>query len=123
MKKEILVLAGVVLCMTGCSTFVNGTTQTVFVQANPSTQASCELKDSKKTYHVDAPGSVEVNRGDGPLTITCSNSVLSGVVQIEGEMDPDVVWGGHGGLVVDAMTGAYKRYPSQIIVPLGSQNK
>ena len=118
--KKIVMAVGVLLLCGGCSTVLNGTTQDVVVQTNTMDSASCELRDKKNEYSVTAPGTVTVNRGDGPLVIQCQNATGAGQIVATEIYDPTSIWLGHGGLLIDAISGAYQSYPPQIVVQMAA---
>ncbi len=118
MKKISAMLFTTLLLASGCSTIVNGTSQTVFVETNTHGSATCDLHDSKSKYQVSAPGNVVVKRGDGPLYVSCKSATHTGNTVVGEALDPTVVWAGHGGFLVDSITGAYQVYPEQIVVPM-----
>lgn len=118
MKKIVVSLVGVMLSVSGCSTLSAETMQIVDVQLSSSGTAVCELRDEKTTYHVNAPGIVEVNRGDGPLVITCMNGSATGTLQVEEDLAPSAIWAEKPGLLLDVVTGSYQQYPRQAVVPM-----
>ena len=107
------------LFLTGCGTSLTESKQVVNVQTSPASNAVCELHDNAKSYSVNAPGIVEVNQGDGPLKVSCSNATSSGEVIVQESFNPDAIWGEKPGMVLDTITGSYQRYPRNIVVPMG----
>src|SRR5262245_11415984 len=109
----------------GCASMISGTNQSLSVSTTGCPGASCQLKNSKGTWYVTAPGSVTVHRGYGDLSVTCkkegfpeaSAQVSSSTKLATGA---NVVWGvllpvGAG---VDAATGAAYDYPAEIHVTM-----
>ena len=118
----------IVLCVsglaTGCATIMTGTDQNITVVTEKNvTGAACELTDSKsaKWYVPNTPGSANVHRGDGPMSIICTktgyrNANLMMEETIAGATLGNILIGGGVGIFVDAMSGAAQRYPDQITV-------
>ncbi|NOT57563.1 MAG: hypothetical protein HOP18_23405 [Deltaproteobacteria bacterium] len=102
---------------------ISGTNESLSVATTACPGAMCQLKNSKGTWYVTAPGSVTVHRGYGDMTVTCKKEgfpdataqVSSSTKLVTGA---NVVWGlllpiGAG---VDAATGAAYDYPGEIVV-------
>ena len=120
--KKLLPLAAI-LILPACSTVVSGTTQPFTVLTAQTTGASCEMVDSKgaRWTVTDTPGTQEITKGDGPLTVTCSKSgfkTASVVVEesFAGATLGNVILGGGIGIVVDAASGAAQEYPDEVTV-------
>lgn len=113
--------------LTGCATIISGSTQNVNVQAvNAITHktipnAKCALTDAKNvTYPVPTnPGSVLIPRVYGGLNADChapgyyQQSVGAGSSFNAWTVADILFW---PGAIVDAATGAAKKYPSHITV-------
>lgn len=106
-----------------CSTITTGTTQPFTVKTAKVEGAKCEMVDSKQARWVvsDTPATVEITKGDGPLTVTCSKSgyKTTEVVVKEyfaGATLGNVILGGGVGVIVDAASGAAQEYPDEITV-------
>ena len=122
MIKKLIMSAAILLTTSACATIIEGTDQNIQISTNPSTTAQCSLKDSEMSYKMTAPGSVNVNRGDGPLNISCRSNGGSGKLNIDETLEPwflgNALLGGLIGMGIDASTGAYQQYPQSIIVPM-----
>lgn len=124
MRKFITCAAvGLICATTGCASIIKGQSQTVHVSTIPEGEAECTLRDSENhVYTVRTPGNAVVSRGDGPMTVSCNNGTLSGerVVgdEIEGWFVGNIVAGGIIGGAIDAGTGAYQKYPDDIVIHL-----
>jgi hypothetical protein len=109
---------------TGCATVTTGTDQNITVVTEKNvTGAACELTDSKsaKWYVPNTPGSANVHRGDGPMSVICTktgyrNANLMVEETVAGATLGNIILGGGIGIFVDAMSGAAQRYPDQITV-------
>jgi hypothetical protein len=115
-----LILASVLL-NTACATIITGTRQDVYI--NAAQKVNCNLVDSNNAaYAVVAPGTVNVERGDGPLHITCTDGKNKGYRSVSDGLEPwflgNLVAGGIIGVAVDASNGAYQKYPDEITINL-----
>ena len=120
-KTVILFLS--VFFLSACSTIVNGTQQSVFIDTPFVEKAVCTLKDSKSgSWHLSStPGTAIVTKGNGPMNIVCEKSGYKlGQVQIDDEFSGatlgNVILGGGVGILVDAASGAAQKYPDKITV-------
>jgi hypothetical protein len=110
--------------MTGCATVTTGTGQTVnVITERDVTGANCDLVDQAGgKWHVSStPGEVEVNKGDGPMTVVChKEGYLDGSVMVDedvtGATYGNILLGGAIGIAVDAASGAAQHYPDVITV-------
>ncbi len=125
MKKifKKLSLSGGVLLLAACSTITTGTTQPFAVNTPDADGAKCVLTDSKQAnWIVNAtPGIVEVQKGDGPMTVQCTKKGFkstSVVVEegLAGMTFGNVLLGGGIGVIVDAASGAAQEYPDAVHV-------
>mgnify|MGYP003133336586 CR=1 FL=1 len=106
------------LILSGCSSSFMDSRQVVDVRTSPAMSASCILQDNARSYNVTAPGIVEVNQGDGPLRVSCSNAASKGEAVIEESFNTDAILGEKPGMVLDTITGSYQKYPRNITVPM-----
>lgn len=126
MKKIISVTAFTtsLSLLSGCASIVSGTTQNVSVETPPVTGATCESKNNKGTWLVQAtPGSVIVHKSTQPLLVSCKKSGHKIGYQTfqsntEGMIAGNLLLGGPIGAGVDAATGAAFDYPASLIVPM-----
>ena len=108
----------------GCATVTTGTEQNItLVTEKNVTGAKCELTDakSKKWYVASTPGSANVHRGDGPMSVICEKSGyrtanLMVDETLAGATLGNILIGGGVGILVDAVSGSAQRYPDQITV-------
>lgn len=120
--KSLLPLTLCVLAA-GCSTITTGTSQPITITTAKVTGAKCELVDSKNGRWVvgDTPGTMEITKGDGPLTVSCSKSGYKTTKIIveeyfAGATLGNVILGGGIGIIVDAASGAAQEYPDEVLV-------
>ena len=124
MKKTKASLALTFACLLGaCSTITTGTTQPLTVETAKVSGAACTLTDTKgATWRVqETPQTVEVTKGDGPMTITCTKSgYKEGKVVMQevfaGATLGNVILGGGIGIIVDAASGAAQEYPDKVVI-------
>lgn len=125
--KTLLITFSSVFLLQGCATIFSKSTQTIRIQAvDIHTKeiiegCSCYITDSSGgSYLVSTnPGSAQVNRSQGTLNVTCRKD---GYRQINTSVGDDfnstslvniLFW---PGFLVDAATGAYKKYPSHYVI-------
>ncbi len=117
-------LAAAAVLSSGCATVTTGTTQSVSVITEKDVEgARCELRDSQnRRWSIpDSPGTVEVRKGDGPMTIRCKKSGFETATRVVEEVLVgatlgNVILGGGIGVVIDAVSGAAQQYPEQIVI-------
>ncbi len=121
--KNYIVLLSATAMLAGCSTITTGTTQLFGVDTPYADGASCELKDSRGSmWNIAAtPGTAEVTKGDGPMTVSCNKAGFkSASIQVEeglaGMTFGNVLLGGGIGIVVDSVSGAAQEYPDRVTV-------
>ena len=118
MKAISSTLTVTMLILSGCSSSLMDSKQVVHVRTSPDVNASCELQDNTRSYAVNAPGIIEVNQGDGPLHVSCSNGASKGETTIQESFNSDAILGEKPGLLLDTITGSYQKYPRNITVPI-----
>jgi len=130
--KKILITIFAALSLTGCATIISGTSQNINVQAidvdshNQIPAAKCVITSPKGiAYPVDGnPGSVNIPRSYGDLTINCTapnywqKSVGGGSSFNAWTLLDVLCW---PGAIVDASTGAAQDYPSHITVLMSNK--
>lgn len=129
---RLAVLLGCIAGLTGCATIFSGTTQTVNIQVvNAKTGeilegANCRVVDgSGASYTVtQSPQTITVTRGGGSLQISCRKEGFHHTETAAGDSFNFVTvanvlfW---PGLIVDAASGAYKKYPSHYVVSMSPE--
>ncbi|MGN6826923.1 hypothetical protein [Paucibacter sp. M5-1] len=76
----------------GCATITQGVKQNIALRlqteaGEPVTNVSCELANKLGRWTVQAPGSVEVKRSEGPLMISCESPEWVMAEQLSAESD------------------------------------
>lgn len=119
-----LVLGLVALGAAGCSTIVEGTSQDITLATVPSEAACSVQKNGVVIATVNkTPGRVTVEKSSTDLAVVCNKE---GYKETRGMLDSDlaaatfgnVIAGGLVGVVIDASTGANRKYDSSITVTL-----
>lgn len=129
--NKIIALAAALACfgLTGCATVFSGTTQPVHVQAidrdtnDIVTNAKCQVvaNNGSITPVGNNPGQIVVPRAFGALQTRCtSDTHRTTTLHTSQGFNPVVIadilfW---PGAIVDFVTGAAAKYPSQITVPM-----
>jgi uncharacterized protein YceK len=118
-------LAAVGVCLSGCATIVDGTTQSVSVSTAPAQGANCTLTNSQGTWYLSTPGSTVVHKTKTDLEISCSKEGYGAghvvaVAHFGGATFGNVIAGGVIGAGIDAASGANYYYDTPIMVPLGA---
>jgi len=114
---------------TGCATVVEGNKQALSVttegcDSNPESSARCHIQNKDNDVYVDAPGTVNIEKGKTDLAVNCSSSDGSakGHAILESTYEAmnagNILLGGGIGLIVDAASGAMWKYPKTISVPM-----
>ena len=124
-QLQILLLSFSVIVVSGCASMISGTNQSLSVSTTHCPGATCQLKNSKGTWYVTAPGSVTVHRGYGDMTVMCKKEGFpDATAQVASATKiataANLGWGVFlpVGAGVDAATGAAYDYPAEIIVTM-----
>lgn len=122
--RQWLVLTLGASVLSGCASITTGQDQMVSVQTPNCPAAACELSNKEGTYYInETPGTVQVNRVCGKMTVQCSRSGYDDVIltvssSLKAMTFGNIIFGGLIGAGVDAATGAACEYPSLIPVPM-----
>ena len=127
MNKNFLKLSALIalssIMLSGCATIFSGSTQNIKVQVLDS-KTSALLQDVNCTFTNQKmqafpvfgnPGSVQVQKGGGTLSVNCKkDGYKQADVKVGDSFNAVAIanilfW---PGLIVDGMSGAYKKYPS-----------
>ncbi|MDX1924170.1 MAG: hypothetical protein SFT91_02960 [Rickettsiaceae bacterium] len=118
-----------VLALTGCATMFSGSTQKINVKVVDSASgnildgAICTVTDGTMSQHTVAgnPGIVMVQRGSNGVSFSCkkegykqSNTLMGDSFNALTVLNV-VFW---PGLIVDGLSGAYKKFPSHYVVAM-----
>ena len=110
---------------TGCSTVMNGSTDSVLIAPEGCEEygrPECTVTGSGHDYATTGKMSIEANRGAGSLNVACQAGEAKGNAQGSSEVEPwvfgNILLGGVVGIVVDGVTGNLFGYPDRIAVPM-----
>lgn len=120
--KKLCVLLGTII-LTGCATIFSGTSQTINVKVvDTSNQqllsdVSCVVSDGNGVSHsiLSNPSAINVSKGSGAIRIDCKKAGYRQLNMSVGDSFNALTvvnvlfW---PGFIVDAVSGAYKKYPS-----------
>ena len=130
MNKFLIFLA--VIFLHGCATIASDRTQPITLKTTCNgeiiSDATCELNNSKGSYVVKSPGTIQVNKSFGDMSIVCKKGDASGSVVIKSSSSgmtwANILAGGGIGALVDMKTGAGYNYQNSVLVNLlGGQCK
>jgi hypothetical protein len=124
-----ILACAVSLLLTGCATIFSGTTQNINIKAvdvKTSQEVDdiiCKVTDGDGMEYpvLSNPGSVHVKRGPGALVVNCKKEGYKQLNISVGDSFNAVTlvnvlfW---PGLIVDGLSGAYKKYPSHYVVSM-----
>ena len=124
----ILLIAAV---LPGCATITTGTTQSIFVDTTPA-GAVCRFSRSDKEVGAvnPTPGMLTITKDGAPLTVICTKSgYFPNTGVLRANLEPmafgNILLGGIIGMVVDAASGADRKYDAALRITLrkvGSSN-
>ena len=131
MKYQLIVATAAAICLSGCSTIVNGSNQMVKINTGDVEGANCTAtggSDFAVNESFVTPAEVQFPRSKKTLTFECNKAGFqtgteSVVGRVEGTTAGNVLIGGGIGVGVDALTGAIYKYPDTVsitLVPVGS---
>jgi phosphoketolase len=116
-------IAALGMCVSGCASIIEGTTQNIAVTTTPKGGAKCVLTSSEGTYYVTTPGNANVHKTKHNLDVTCqldgfkdSHTVVES--HFNGATVGNVLAGGVIGIGVDAATGANYNYPENVEIAM-----
>jgi hypothetical protein len=126
MTTKFILLSFTAFAISGCSTVINGTNQSIAFQTGTVTGADCELtggSDFAVQENFKTPARIEVPRSKKALQLQCSKEgyvTASKTVnsQVEATTGGNLLIGGFIGAGVDAATGALYKYPEGVNLPL-----
>ena len=113
-----------ILSLSGCATITTGTTQSILVDTRP-IGAVCRFSRSDREVGVvnPTPGMLFITKDGAPLTVTCTKSgYYPNTGALRANFQPmafgNILLGGIVGIVVDAASGADRKYEAAITVTL-----
>ena len=124
MNAGVTLLCLVTVSLSGCATITTGTTQSILVDTTPS-GAICRFSRSDREVGVvnPTPGMLMITKDGAPLTIVCKRAGYypnTGVLRANFEPMTlgNILLGGIIGIVVDAASGADRKYDATLTVTL-----
>lgn len=129
---SLLAILGTSLLLGGCASITGGTQQSVSVETRQDTAqvsgAACELVNAKGKWFLTSPGSVQIQRSNDDLQVTCNKAGLEpGRASVTSIVKPGMVgnffFGGIIGVAIDHASGAAYDYPNMIQVMMGQMTK
>jgi hypothetical protein len=113
------------LCLAGCASVVEGTTQQIFVTTTPETGATCTASNGRGEWSLVTPATITVKKSESVLKIRCSKTGWQeGTFYAAGKMSGASLAGNmlpYVGLLnaaVDGSTGAALSYPGSYSIEL-----
>jgi len=124
-SKFIIGMIAVASLTSGCATLISGTTQSINIDTGKVAGADCVGIDKKghQFNWLNTPSSATVQKGDGPMIITCKkegyeNATVSTDETFVKASLGNIILGGGIGFLVDAASGAAQEYPVDVKVPM-----
>lgn len=123
MKISALPAATFTLALMGCSTIIEGSSQTITLNSNPS-GARCTLeRNGLAIGNVETPGGIVVEKTKDNITVVCSKDgyqtsthiLKSGVA---GATFGNIILGGGIGWAIDSASGSDNKYDDVVNVTL-----
>ena len=121
MNKIVLSLTGIML-LSGCSTIIEGSTQTVNISTGMDKQIHAVITSSGGTMPVILPQALAVNKSSNDLVINIKdgNCVLPSTTIVKSHLNPwfwgNIIFGGLIGSTTDSASGAAWEYDNNILV-------
>jgi hypothetical protein len=122
--RDILIVGALALSLGGCATIINGPSQEVTVNTNPS-GADCALDRHGETIaRVNpTPASATIDKTKYDITVVCRKAGFQEATYVDKSGIAGAVWGnfGLGGLIgwgVDSATGSDNHYDSPVNITL-----
>jgi hypothetical protein len=129
---SLLAIFATSLLLGGCASITGGSQQSVSVETRQETAqvsgAACELVNAKGKWFITSPGSVQIQRSNDDLQVTCNKPGLeAGRASVVSIVKPGMIgnffFGGIIGVAIDHASGAAYDYPNMIQVMMGQMTK
>ena len=108
MKKVFIIGLALITILTSCATILSGTKAKVTVST--STGEPANIRVDGRTYNVNGPTRIEVNRGFRASKIEAENANSYGSIDVNKKFNGTTLWnlllGGIPGFVIDGVSGA-----------------
>ena len=123
MTVRIIMLCMVFFLISGCSIFLNSTSQKIYVTTPGTTGAYCVLETEKHRYQLVTPAAVHVERTAYDIVATCNKEgYKTGYTTVKATAAARPLWDGMEpytpGISTDTVTRPVYSYPKTIRIPL-----
>jgi hypothetical protein len=121
--KKVLVLAAAAIAVSGCSSVIEGTSQTLSFESNPP-GANCSLeRNNAPIGNVTTPGGIVVQKTKHNILVTCKKEGYQDAKatlksEVAGATFGNIILGGGIGWAIDSASGADNKYNSITTVSL-----
>lgn len=132
MIKSFIFLITIFSLLSGCASVTGTPNQSISVQTRGSNgkeikEAACDLINKRGTWFITTPGTVQIQRSNDDLQITCrkegfDNGRASVISDTKDSMFGNIVLGGGIGAIVDHNNGSAYEYPSFIQITMGADS-
>ncbi len=129
--KYLYILTGLaaLTLSTGCATVVKGTDKAMSIstlgcKAESEDDIQCHINNKDNDIRIDAPGTVNVEKGSNDLAINCesANGAARGDTIVSTTYEAmnvgNIILGGGVGVIFDAASGAMWKFPAAVQVPM-----
>lgn len=127
--KKLIIVASAALALGGCSTIVDGQSQTIGVNTSP-TGARCELeREGAQIGVVDpTPGTVTIEKTKYDIIVTCSkegyqDASFVNKSDVNAATFGNIIIGGGIGWAIDSATGSDNKYQGTVSVTLAKDGE
>jgi hypothetical protein len=120
----------IISLLSACASVTGTTGQSISVQTRGKNgkevkDAACDLTNSKGTWYVTTPGSIQIRRSNDDMQVICRKDGLdtgraSVVSDTKGSMFGNILLGGGIGAIVDHNNGSAYEYPTLIQIIMGN---
>lgn len=120
----LIVLSGLCCGISGCATLVEGSSQVVRIETDPS-EASCAILRNGQVVSTipSTPATVSVFKEKGALRLRCNKpgylqAELQQTAEFSGTVIGNIFFGGLVGAAIDMGSGATHKYPEMVVLTL-----
>ncbi|HEX2593297.1 MAG TPA: hypothetical protein VHL34_17475 [Rhizomicrobium sp.] len=119
-----LAVAALAAQVAGCASAIDGATQTIMVNTEPTDGANCLLSNTRGKWEAVSPAKVIVTRSVTVLKVRCSKDGMEGTAYLSPRVSREAMIGmalpyvGLLATAVDSSTGAANTYPDTVRVKL-----
>lgn len=119
-----IIFASAVLVLGGCSTIVDGTSQTLGVNTSPADASCVFLRDGKQIAKIDpTPGTVMVEKTKHDIIVECTKdgyqkATFINKSDVNAATFGNIIIGGGIGWAIDSATGSDNKYQATVSLTL-----